>query len=349
MLQVNVTLYCWGRRRSGAIEHVLDKYGLSQSSQLYRVNSKLVSVSQWNWLKQIFVVVHRLFDDSEMCESVAKVRWINIMQLGMAYDVMRRECHRYHRNLYPKGSVLTSFLKQHGVEVEPWFNASDSTEPRSVTPVVEASSSSPSSGSDGSGSSSGANNAVTAASTSAGIVSSNESSSSLARTAATAGNGAFVWGDREWLSHVHIANLSFLLLHGQLPIPLEHRDLFQSAYPLTDQLFEHMLYRADPGSLLMHAKVDRGITLVFVNPLSNHWRLVILDGLHQQVVLFDPLGVALPTLLYRAIREFVGPEYRMMDVQSCLQAEGVELWDMGAVRRFSIRQRGVCSSEQQQQ
>ena len=39
MLQVNVTLYCWGRRRSGAIEHVLDKYGLTHSPQLYRINS----------------------------------------------------------------------------------------------------------------------------------------------------------------------------------------------------------------------------------------------------------------------------------------------------------------------
>jgi len=27
VLQANVTLYCWGRRRSGAIEHVLHKYG----------------------------------------------------------------------------------------------------------------------------------------------------------------------------------------------------------------------------------------------------------------------------------------------------------------------------------
>ena len=61
MLQVNVTLYCWGRRRSGAIEHVLDKYGLSQSPQLYRINSKLVNSVQWRWLKQVFVVVHRLF------------------------------------------------------------------------------------------------------------------------------------------------------------------------------------------------------------------------------------------------------------------------------------------------
>jgi hypothetical protein len=31
VLQANVTLYCWGRRRSGAIEHVLDKYGWTQS------------------------------------------------------------------------------------------------------------------------------------------------------------------------------------------------------------------------------------------------------------------------------------------------------------------------------
>lgn len=152
MLQVNVTLYCWGRRRSGAIEHVLDKYGLSQSPQLYRVNSKLVSGAQWSWLKQVFVAVHRLFDDSEMCESVAKVRWINIMQCGMAYDVLLRECHHYHMNLYPKGSVLTSFLKQHGVEVEPWYDgyvSSSSADVRSVTPVINTSHSSSSNNSGG--------------------------------------------------------------------------------------------------------------------------------------------------------------------------------------------------------
>jgi integrase len=318
VLQVNVTLYCWGRQRSGAIEHVLEKYGLSQSPQLYRVNSKLVSSAQWSWLKQVFVVVHRLFDDSEMCESVAKVRWINIMQCGLAYDVMRRECYRYDRNLYPKGSVFTSFLKQHGVEVEPWydgFSSSSSSAPdhHSVTPVMNTSSSPSSNNSGGSGRGS---------SGSAGQAQSGGKAGSVAAQS----NSAPVWGDREWLSDVHIANVMFLLLHGQLAVPFEHRDLFQSVYPLTDQLFEHMLYRSDPGSLLVHAKVDRGITLVFVNPNSSHWRLVILDGLHQQVVLFDPLGVSLPTVLSRAIREFVGPEYRVTDMQSCIQAEG---WNCG--------------------
>ena len=330
MLQVNVTMYCWGRRRSGAVEHVLAKYGLSQSSQLYRVNSKLVSSEQWRWLKQVFVVVHRLFDDSEMCESVAKVRWINIMQCGMAYEVLRRECHHYHLNLYPKGSVLTSFLKQNGVEVEPWYDSyvsSDSTVHRSVIPVTDTSrcSSSNHSGGSGAGTPRSAESA-----TSNGTVS-KARTCSVNPAAATTINYPDVWGDREWLSDVHIANIGFLLLHGQLDVPLEHRDLFQCVYPLTDQLFEHMLYRSDPGSLLMHAKVDRGITLVFINPNSNHWRLVILDGLHQQVLLFDPLGVPLPTLLTRAIREFVGPEYRMMDVQSCLQAEG---WNCGVWALF---------------
>ena len=135
-----------------------------------------------------------------------------------------------------------------------------------------------------------------------------------------------MWGDREWLSDVHIANLICLLLHGQLAIPLEHRDLFQCVYPLTNQLFEHMLCRSDPGSLLMHVKVERGITLVFVNPNSNHWRLVILDGLHRQVTLVDPLCVSLPASLSRAVREFVGLDYRVTDMQSCIQAEG---WNCG--------------------
>ena len=330
ILQVNVTLYCWGRRRSGAIEHVLDKYGLSQSPQLYRVNSKLVGGAQWSWLKQIFVVVHQLFDDSETCESVAKVRWINIMQCGMAYEVMKRECYHYHRNLYPKGSVLTSFLKRHGVEVEPWYDGFDSSSSadnqRSITPVMNTSSSSSNgSGGSGGGGDAGAADALPS-SGSAGSKDVAGRAGGQVASAAAERNSAQVWGDREWLSDVHIANVMFLLLHGQLAVPLEHRDLFQCVYPLTDQLFEHMLYRSDPGSLLMHAKVDRGITLAFVNPNSNHWRLVILDGLHQQVVLFDPLGVSLPTLLSRAIREFVGPEYRVTDMQSCVQAEG---WNCG--------------------
>ena len=321
ILQVNATLYCWGRQRSGAIEHVLAKYDLTRSPQLYRVNSKLVSDAQWSWLKQIFVVVHRLFDDSAMCESVSKVRWINVMQCGMAYDVMRRECYRYHRNLYPKGSALTSFLKQHGVEVEPWYDAFQSSSSAVDSVVTTTSSSS---------SSSSCNEPAGAAAATSGADGTPLSASSarvLPRPGGTMPSaGTLVWGDREWLSDVHIANVIFLLLYGQLPIPLEHRDLFQCVYPLTDQLFEHMLYRPDPGSLLMHAKVDRGVTLAFVNPNSNHWRLIILDGLHQQVTLFDPLGVSLPASLSSAVREFVGSDYRMIDLQSSVQAEG---WNCG--------------------
>ena len=344
ILQVNATLYCWGRRRSGAIEHVLDNYGLSQSAQLHRVNSKLVSGTQWSWLKQIFVVVHRLFDDSEMCESVAKVRWINIMQCGMAYEVMRRECYRYHRNLYPKGSVLTSFLKRRGVEVEPWYDghmsstSSDSADEdsRSAHPVARSSLSSPSSPSSSSNTiaatDGGAVRTITSTADDARGSGSGTSTSPRRRASAV----PVVWGDREWLSDVHIANVIFLLLHGQLVVPLEHRDLFQCVYPLTDQLLEHMLYRPDPGSLLMHAKVDRGITLAFVNPNSNHWRLVVFDGLHQQVVMFDPLGVSFPALLSRAIRDFVGPAYRVTDIQTCLQAEGWNcgIWALYAASRY---------------
>lgn len=67
-----------------------------------------------------------------------------------------------------------------------------------------------------------------------------------------------------------LESLSFLFLPGQPPILLEHRDLIQCVYPLTNQLFEHLLYRSDPGSLLMHAKIDGDIPLAFVNPSSNH-------------------------------------------------------------------------------
>ena len=309
-----MTLYCWGRQRSGAIEHVLDKYGLTDSPQLYRVNSRLVSSAQWSWLKQAFVVVHRLFDDKEMCESVSKVRWINVMQCGLAYDVMRRECHRYHRNLYPKGSVLTSFLKLHGVEIEPWFDwsaseTSDASTDRSTTPTLHLSSSS----------------AVSLEAPSSGGSDSSSSGGKPSSAVAHVGGGQPL-GDREWLSDIHIANLMFLLLYGQLPVPVELRDVFQCSYPMTDQLLEQMLRRADPGSLVMHAKIGHGVTLVFINPNNNHWRLVVLDGVQRKVVLFDPLGVPLPSSLRSTIHGVLGADYEVVDTQSCLQAEG---WNCG--------------------
>jgi hypothetical protein len=65
VLQANITLYCWGRRRSGAIEHVLEKYGLTRSSQLHHINCKDLDREQRCWLMHIFLVVHRLFDDLE--------------------------------------------------------------------------------------------------------------------------------------------------------------------------------------------------------------------------------------------------------------------------------------------
>ena len=321
VLQVNVTLYCWGRQRSGAIEHVLDKYGLTHSLQLYRLNSRLVSGEQWSWLKQVFVVVHRLFDHKETCETVSKVRWINLMQCGLAYDVMRRECHYYHRNLYPKGSVFTSFLKLHGVEVEPWFELSDASADRPTTPLPPLSSASavsleaPMSG--GSDTSSGGSHQLDTTSSAAGSTITGVRGDGSSRQAL---------GDREWLSDIHLANLMFLLLYGQLPVPVELRDVFQCIYPMTDQLLEQMLRRADAGSLLMHAKMGHGVTLVFVNPNNNHWRLVVLDGVQRQVTLFDPMGTPLPSSLRRSICEFLGAEFEVTDTQSCLQAEG---WNCG--------------------
>ena len=307
VLQVNFTLYCWGRRRSGAIEHVLEKYGLVHSPQLYRVNCRIVSNTLWRWLKHIFVVVHRMFDDMETCESASKVRWINIMQCEMAYDVMRRECYHYHQNLYPKGSVLTSFLKHHGVEVEAWFDiaqvSTDHLAPSSSSGVAEA-----------------------GTPTSAGSDSSERNKPCPASNGVSDnGNGGGL-GEREWLSDLHISNLMFLLLCGQLMVPLELRDHFQCLYPMTDHLLEAMLNRMDPTSLLMHAKESRGVALIFVNPNNNHWRLIVVDGMQRQVVLFDPLGVPFPSSLSMAVRAFVGSEYVVMDMQSCVQAEG---WNCG--------------------
>ena len=87
-----------------------------------------------------------------------------------------------------------------------------------------------------------------------------------------------------------------------------------------------MLQRAEPGSLLSHATMGRGLTMVFINPSNNHWRLVVLDGRQQQVILFDPLGAPLPFTIIEAVRAFVGSSWRDVDLQHCLQAES---WNCG--------------------
>ncbi len=249
-----------------------------------------------------------MFDDMETCETASKVRWINIMQCGMVYDLMRRECYHHHCNLYPKGSVLTSFLKHHGVEVEAWFDNAEAPADR-LAPL----------------SSLGMPDAETPKS--AGSGSSEQSTYSPASgVVADGSSNEGGLGGREWLSDLHISNLMFLLLCGQLMVPLELRDHFQCLYPMTDHLLEAMLNRMDPASLLMHATVSHGVALIFVNPNNNHWRLIVVDGMQRQVILFDPLGVPLPSSLSMAIRAFVGSEYVVTDMQSCLQAEG---WNCG--------------------
>ena len=302
VLQANVTLYCWGRRRSGAIEHVLEKYGWTHMPQLQRINSALVTDAQWRWLKQIFLVVHRLFDDKETGETIGKVHWLNVMDCRLVYDLLLRECHHHRRNLYPKGSMLPSFLKARGVEVDcwpEWYSTtavlSDLDCPTTPPPILEVDESN--------------------------MLSSSGSSSA----SSSSERGTTILGDREWLSDVHIANLMFVLLHGQLELPLEMRDLFQYVYPITDQLLVQMLQRDEPGSLLMHAKTGGGVTLMFVNPSNNHWRLIVLDGVQQQVVMFDPLGTCLSSTTVAAVRAFV-PSYHIVDLQVCLQAES---WNCG--------------------
>ena len=305
VLQLNLSAHCWSRRRSGAIEHVLDKYGWRQSPQLHRVRSSSVDDAEWSRLKRILLVVLRLYDDKETGEMLGRIHWLNIIDCRLAYDMMRRECFYYHRHLYPAGSALGNHLKRCGVEVEDWYysmslTAADATsttpaatadEPRTPPPLqrpeleVNSGSSAPDERQD---------------------------------------DGAL--GPREWLSDIHIANLMFLLVYGQLSLPSEHRDHVQCMYPMNDQLFVQMLQRSEPGSLLSHATVGRGVTMVFINPSNNHWRLVVLDGRQRQVVLFDPLGSPLPMLIVQAVRAFVGASWRVLDLQHCLQAES---WNCG--------------------
>ena len=333
-LQNNVTMYCWGQRRSGAIEHVLERYGWTHSPQLYRVSSKMVDRSQWRWLQHIFVTVQRLFDNKETGDTVGRVHWLNIMDCRLVFELLRRECYHHCRNLYPKASMLPSFMKSHGVEVESWpdwYSVCSVAARDTATPTPSSADDTelalPGTPSSGSSSSSAAHN---------GLPPVDSTSTAI--------------GDREWLSDVHIANLMFLLLHGQLVLPLEMRDLFQYVYPMTDELFVLMLGRADAdvgqdtdlgqvgqddphrtGTPLMHAKVGGGVTFAFINPNNNHWRLIVLDGMRQQVVLFDPLGTALPQPVTAAISRCMGPAFHIVDLQSSLQAEG---WNCGVWALF---------------
>jgi hypothetical protein len=275
-------LYCWGGRRSGALEHVSEKYGWTHSSQLHRINSKLISDKEWLWLKQIFVVVHRMFDEKETGDTASKIHWLNIVDCRLVYNLLKRECYHYHRHLYPAGSVLGTYLKQHGVEVETWYySVIEPEEQVSAANITSEPSTSITESPD-----SPVNCAPHEADDSSLSLPSSGSSYSAIASADIHMDGSVplpcgALGSYEWLSDVHIANLMFLLLHGQLMLPMEHRDLFQCVYPMTDDLFIQMLQRSESGSLLMHAKSGAGVTLVFINPHNNHWRLLILDGLQQ--------------------------------------------------------------------
>ena len=295
ILQVNLTQYCWGGQRSGALELVLEDHGLTHSPQLHHINSKLVTGGEWSWLREIFIVVRRLFDANEACDTVRKVHWLNIFECRLAYDLMLRQCHRYHFNLYPTGSLLCNHLKRYGVELDTWYGVEDSERP--TTPPPPSSPAAPAT-----------------------------PPSSENKHRADAAPSSTSLGEREWLSDIHLANLTFLLLHGQLDLPLERRDDFQCLYPMTDHLLVRTLAHAEPGSLLWHAKSGRGVTLAFVNPDNNHWRLLILDGIQRQVVLFDPLGRPLPVSIGRAVGQFMGPTFRVVDLLLHVQAEG---WNCG--------------------
>jgi hypothetical protein len=85
ILQRNVSLYCWGRERSGAIEFVLQRLSLSDS--VIRINSKTLDREQWKYLKQIFVLVHQLFDSTATQEVASKVHWMNSIPADVVYEM----------------------------------------------------------------------------------------------------------------------------------------------------------------------------------------------------------------------------------------------------------------------
>ena len=306
ILQVNLTQYCWGGQRSGALELVLEDHNLTHSPLLYHINSKLVTTTQWSWLREIFIVVRRLFDANEACDTARKVHWLNIFDCRLAHDLMLRQCHRYHFNLYPTGSLLCIHLKRYGVELEAWYGAADEENGRSESPTTPP--------------------PPPPSSPAATLPPTTPPSSAEKRRTEDNASPSTGLGEREWLSDIHLANLMFLLLHGQLDLPLERRDDFQCLYLMTDHLLVRTLAQAEPGSLLWHAKSGRGVTLAFVNPDNDHWRLVILDGIQRQVVLFDPLGRPLPVSIVRAVSQFMGPAFCVTDLQLHVQAEG---WNCG--------------------
>ena len=52
--------------------------GEPQSWRVSSTNSKAVSDRQWTWLRQIFVVVRRLFDAAEVLDTVSRIHWLNV-------------------------------------------------------------------------------------------------------------------------------------------------------------------------------------------------------------------------------------------------------------------------------
>ena len=120
------------------------------------------------------------------------------------FELLRRKCYHHRRNLYPKASVLPSFMRSHGVEMESWPDwytvCQEEAAQMPLQPPADDSGPAP-----------------------PGTPTSGSSSSPVVHDELSP-----AIGDGEWLSEVHIANLKFLLLHGQLVVPLEMRDLFST-------------------------------------------------------------------------------------------------------------------------
>ena len=81
--------------------------------------------------------------------------------------------------------------------------------------------------------------------------------------------------------------------------------------------------------------------MVFVNPSNNHWRLIVIDGVRRQVVLFDPMGAHLPAnLVDCSCDTFVGPSYRSRRrAESSPAGRELELWGVGALHGVSVHRR----------
>lgn len=329
-----------GMRRSACMELILERYGWSHT-HIVRVGSTMVAPSQWQTLRTILSAALQLlrprqeFDEFFDCN---KVNWLNLIRCDHAYEIMRRQClHINQLSSFPAAADLAYYLRQKvgATDIKPWplqltansdvcsmLNATLPSPPISP-PLTSSANSGISMACDESRCDSPTAESLCEVEKSiAHKMNISSTETSMKRNAAILDDNAC-----SWLSDIQIANISDLLVRSCLQLNSDVLDKLQFTYPMPDSTFLQML-RAPPKNhrdrlpLLLQAKNGEIVTGCFINQRGLHWRLAIVDGLHKQVVLFDPLGHAFSAYFVRVISKFTGATFRIIDLATHVQSEG---------------------------